>query len=72
MESYPLASEIGRYCSINSTARIWNNHPLDCVTTHPMLDYRMFYSYEQSIDREKYIEKYGKYEENALFENSKL
>lgn len=28
---------IGRYCSINSTARIDGNHLLDCVSTHPFL-----------------------------------
>ena len=24
---FPLAKSIGRYCSINGTAKIWNNHP---------------------------------------------
>lgn len=28
---------IGRFCSINVTARVWGNHPLEYVTTHPFL-----------------------------------
>lgn len=32
---YPLASYVRRYTSINYTARIWSNHPMNCVTTHP-------------------------------------
>ena len=34
LEAYSMAN-IGRYCSINGTARIWNNHSLDCISTHP-------------------------------------
>ena len=70
LKEYPLATKIGRYCSINGTARIWNNHSLDCVTTHPMLDYRMFYSWDKQEKREEYQKKYGKYFNNAPFENS--
>lgn len=32
-----LIKRIGRYCSINETASIGENHPLDWVTTHPIL-----------------------------------
>ena len=35
LEYFPLATSIGRYCSINGTARIYDNHPLECITTHP-------------------------------------
>jgi virginiamycin A acetyltransferase len=34
----PLKTRIGRYCSFAKTARILDaNHPLDALTTHPML-----------------------------------
>lgn len=70
LKEYPLAISIGRYCSINGTARIWNNHSLDCVTTHPMLDHRMFYSWDKQEKRAEYQKKYGKHFDNAPFENS--
>lgn len=69
---YPLAVSIGRYCSINSTARIWCNHPMDCITTHPILDYPLFYGWEAYESREKYIQQYGKNLHNAAFEDSPL
>ena len=72
LEYYPLAESIGRYCSINGTAKIWNNHPVDYITTHPMLDYLMFYEWDQFSERCRLIEKYGKYHENASFEDSAL
>lgn len=34
--------KIGRYCSINVTARVWPNHMLNWVTTHPILDAEEF------------------------------
>lgn len=67
LSKFPLASSIGRYCSINVTARIWNNHPVDYVTTHPILDAPDFYP---GKDRGVYLNKYGKYFENAPFEDS--
>lgn len=72
LEAYPLALSIGRFCSINSTARIWNNHPVDYITTHPILDYPRFYPWERYSDRKRYILKYGKYFNNAQYENSPL
>lgn len=72
LESYPMASSIGRYCSINGTARIWNNHSLDCVTTHPFLDYPKFYAWDQYDSREKLLQKYGKHHNNAEYENSPI
>ena len=65
LSDYPLAIEIGRFCSINRTARIWNNHPMDFVTTHPILDYPLFYSWDKHLKRKKLIQKYGKYTDNA-------
>ena len=42
LQDFPIATSVGRYCSINGTARIVNNHSLDCVTTHPFLDHPLF------------------------------
>lgn len=72
LEYYPMASSIGRYCSINPTAHIWNNHPMDCVTTHPFLDYPRFYGWEAYEERRNYIYQYGKYFHNAKYEDSPL
>lgn len=72
LEKYPFAVSIGRYCSINGTARIWNNHPIDCITTHPFLDHPQFYGWESYESRQEYINRYGKHFHNAAFENSPL
>lgn len=72
LASYPLVTSIGRYCSVNVTARIWNNHSVDCVTTHPMLDHPYFCPLEQYGERRKLALKYGKHFDNAEFENSPL
>ena len=72
LRNYPMAVSIGRYCSINPTAHIWNNHPMDYMTTHPFLDYPAFYKWESYESRREYIKKYGKYFHNAAFEISPL
>lgn len=72
MSEFPMASKIGRFCSINETARIWNNHSLDAVTTHPILDHRLFFSRKEKDMRKAFIEKYGKHRNNAPFQNSEL
>lgn len=72
LENYPLAISIGRYCSINATARIWNNHPIGYVTTHPILDCPVFYSQEQYDERKQFILKYGIHFNNVEYENSPL
>ena len=72
LEFYPMASSIGRYCSINGTAKIWNNHSLDCVTTHPFLDYPKFYAWNQYDRREELLQKYGRHHHNAEFEKSPI
>lgn len=69
---YPMANRIGRFCSINRTAAIWNNHPVYYVTTHPLLDHRSFFSYDKQEKRREYCQKYGKFFDNADFENSPL
>lgn len=72
LKYFPMAESIGRFCSINDTAHIWNNHPLDYVSTHPFLDHPMFYPWEKQAQREKAFLQYGKYFENAAFEDSPL
>lgn len=72
LEYYPMAESIGRYCSINGTAKIWNNHSLDCITTSPFLDNLGFYAWEQHDIRRGYIKKYGRHKDNSSFENSEL
>ena len=67
-----MAKEIGRFCSINFTARIWDNHPVGYITTHPLLDHPIFYPWENSPVRDKAIEEHGKYFDNASFEDSAL
>lgn len=72
LEYFPLAKSIGRYCSINGTARIWNNHSLDCVTTSPILDYPNFYGMNKYLQRKELLEKYGTHFDNHPFENSPI
>lgn len=72
LKYYPIASSIGRYCSINPTAHIWNNHPMNCITTHPFLDCPSFYKWEVYEERQNYIYKYGRYFHNAKYEDSPL
>ncbi len=72
LEYYPIAESIGRYCSINGTARIWNNHSLDCVTTSPILDHMGFYSWEQNDKIRSLVRKYGIHKDNASFEESSI
>ncbi len=67
-----IVKKIGRYSSINCTARVYNNHSLDCVTTHPFLDYRMFYSYDKQEERMRLCKKYGKYGENMNYYTSPI
>ncbi len=69
---YPLATSIGRYCSINGTAHIWNNHSLDCVSTSPFLDYPGVYDWSLYPERKKLLQVHGKYHENAPFEDSPI
>ena len=72
LNDFPICISIGRYCSINPTARIWNNHPMDYVTTSPILDYLGFFPSENFAVRKKCIKKYGKYFTNHPYENSAL
>ncbi len=72
LEYAPLAETIGRYCSINTSARIVNNHSLECVSTHPFLDHAVFNDWEDYIEKEKLIKKYGNHQCNSIYEDSKV
>ena len=72
LEYYPIAESIGRYCSINGTAKIWNNHSMDCITTSPILDHIGFYRWETNDRIRDYVRKYGRHKENAAFEESSI
>lgn len=39
LEAFPNAKSIGRFCSINCTARLWPNHDMASVTTHPFIQF---------------------------------
>ena len=72
LQDFPIAKSIGRYCSINGSARIMNNHPLECVTTHPFLDYPMFMNWENYLQRKETLADKGTYYDNAQYENSPI
>lgn len=69
---FPIAETIGRYCSISNSARIYNNHPMGYITTHPFIDHHRFYQWEDSVIYEDYKKRYGRYTQNAQFEKSEL
>lgn len=72
MQYYPYAKEIGRYCSINRTAKIWNNHPVEYLSTHSFLDNPAFWDWEEYDQRKELIDKYGIYTNNADYGGSAL
>lgn len=72
LENYPFVKEIGRYCSINETARVWNNHSLDCITTHPFLDHPKFLSWDDYLRNRNYAKKFGIHFNNVEYENSEI
>ncbi len=69
---FPLAVSIGRYCSINTTARIYNNHPMGCITTHPMLDHPLFCKWEVYDSRKGYAYQYGTNHDNVVGQKSPI
>ena len=72
LQDFPMATSIGRFCSINKTARIVVNHPMTSVCTHSFIDVRMFNSKEEMKRIDEYVEKYGTYEGNHPFRASKI
>ena len=69
---FPLAKSIGRYCSINGTAKIWNNHPMECISTHPFLDEFPFLTLENFEKHENLIRQFGNHKNNAQYHNSEI
>ncbi len=72
LEVFPMAEKIGRFCSIAPGARIYNNHSLECISTHPFLDFPTFSDWEMANKVELYIEKYGKHKDNSNYMNSPI
>lgn len=72
LEAYPIAESIGRFCSINGTARIWNNHPIGYITTHPILDNPLAYAWEEADTRKELCIRYGSHKGNHPYEESEL
>lgn len=72
LADFPIAESVGRYCSINGSARIWNNHPMDCVTTHPFLDEFPFLTLDNFKRHQRLVQKYGRYKDNAPYQNSEI
>lgn len=71
LQDFPLASSIGRFTSINQSAKILNNHPMGYVTSHPMLDTPIFFGHDFE-KRSKLCQKYGKYFDNHKSDPSPL
>ncbi len=72
LKDFPLAISIGRYCSINASARIVNNHSMDCVSTHPFLDHPQFMDWEKYIERKELLYAYGTHCSNAGYDDSPI
>lgn len=69
---YRLVKKIGRYSSIHSTTRVWNNHSLDVISTHPFLDHPMFMQWEEYCEVNELTNKYGNYTNNVASEKSMI
>lgn len=72
LEFSPIAESIGRFCSINGTAKIWNNHSMDCISTHPFLDEFPFIKLEEFEYIDGLVEKYGRHLTNSKYHNSEI
>lgn len=72
LSEFPLCRGIGNFCSISRTARIYNCHPLEYVTTSPILDHRSFHTIDEMPEIERLCDKYGKHFDNHPYEDSKL
>lgn len=72
LEHYPMAKSIGRYCSISGSARIMNNHPMGCISTHPFLDHPFFMDWEDYLERKSLLDRYGTHFNNDRFEYSPI
>ncbi len=64
-KDFSLVKEVGRFCSINPSAKVVNNHPVDMVTTHPILDIPFDCTPEEYGIKKYMCDIYGEYHENA-------
>ena len=66
LDPYPLAERIGRYCTINYTAKAVVNHSLDLVSVHGgFLESRGWDTEEDYQKRCGYVKKYGRHPDNC-------
>lgn len=65
LEWYPIAEKIGRFCSISDTARVWNNHSVDCITTSPVLDHVALNHWMNYDNIKESVKKYGRHHGNS-------
>ncbi len=72
VQDCPIANKIGRYCSINNSAKIVANHTLDCVSTHSFMDSRRFYSEEKGREIKELAKKHGRHLENHPWAYSEI
>ena len=72
MEWFSNVDSIGRYCSIAPTARIVDNHSIDCISTHPFLDHPWFNDWENYIEVNDYTERFGKHKDNHWKSESRI
>ena len=63
--SNPAAERIGRFCSINHTARIVANHSVETVTTSPILGDINFLDDRTFYELDNYIQLNGVYRDNC-------
>lgn len=72
LQYYPIAESIGRFCSINGSAKIWSNHSIESVSSHPFIDHPFFMPWEMYMDRCELIKEKGRYHDNNKYENSEI
>lgn len=72
LSEFPLVKSIGRFCSINPSAKVVVNHTTMCVSTHNMLQLRRYNGRETCDTMYKYIDKYGKYEDDIPCGGTKI
>ncbi len=59
MQDVMIVESIGRYCSINSTARVHVNHLIEAVSTHLFLFNENAYAWEELSHRRKLCRQYA-------------
>ncbi len=66
LNPYPVAENIGRYCSFNYTAKAIANHALDLVSTNNILMNRNAWESENVLrEKMEYIKEFGRYDDNC-------